>query len=245
MLLHHTLMTADLNQNTRLRKLLTLPAICLPLLACFFYFVWFPGTAFGNAFYVGVKIFLLVWPMVAVWGILREQCGDYSRPIDHRGSLLPGAAFGVLVVGLMFGLMKLTPMGDFVYGNGERIAQRIEDLGVKRYYIAFALFVSFIHAALEEYFWRFFAFGQLRKLMSLTAAVIVAAVGFAAHHIVVMTQFVDLPLAFVLGGSVGLGGAVWSILYHRYNSLAGAWLSHMIIDLGIMWIGWEILTANG
>jgi len=49
--------------------------------------------------------------------------------------------------------------------------------------------------------------------------------------------------ALFLGVCVAIGGAVWSILYNRYGSLLGAWTSHMIVDLGLMWVGWEVLSA--
>lgn len=233
------------SQNTSLRRLVTIPAICLPLFASFFYFVWFPGTAFGNSFYAGVKFFMIIWPFVAVWLILKEKFHERNGPRNHKMSLLVGAAFGVLTVGVLLILMKLTPVGGMVYDNAGRIAQRITDLGIKDYYLLFALFVSILHAALEEFFWRYFAYGQLRKMISVPAAVFVAGIGFAAHHIVVLTQFVSVPLAVILGLLVGIGGAVWSVIYQRYNSLWGAWFSHMIIDFGIMWIGWEILQMVG
>ena len=44
-------------------------ALVLPLMASFFYFVLFPGTAFGNAFYTAIKIFLLTWPVIATTGV--------------------------------------------------------------------------------------------------------------------------------------------------------------------------------
>lgn len=224
-----------------LRWSLTSIVMLLPLVASFFYFVWYPGTAFGNSFYVGVKILLFVWPFIAVWFILREKFSDHSRPKNHRGSIIAGTIFGLLTFATLFILVKLTPVGGIIYGNADRISGRIEDLGVKQHFVLFALFLSFIHAALEEFFWRYFAFGQLRKLIPVTAAVIAAALGFAAHHVVVLTQFLPVSAAIPLGLCVGIGGAVWSVIYHRYNSLWGAWISHVIIDLGIMWIGWEIL----
>lgn len=230
--------------NRKLRWQLTIPAISLPLLASFFYFVWFPGTVMGNSFYVGVKGFMVVWPVVAVWLLLQEKLHERPGPRNHRMSMIVGAGFGILTVAVLFILMKLTPAGALVYGNSGRILQRIKDLGVMEHYFLFALFVSIIHAGLEEYFWRYFAFGQLRKLISVPAAVVVAGVGFAAHHIVVLSQFVSIPCAFVFGSLVGVGGAAWSLIYQRYNSLWGAWFSHMLIDFGIMWIGWEIITMN-
>ena len=227
----------------RRRWLVLAPALTIPLAASFFYFVLYPGTAFGNGFYKGVKIFLLVWPVAATLLILREKMIDRSREKRHLAGVLPGVGFGLLVVALLFFLLEATPLGQVLDGNRDRIAGRIRDLGVAEHFLWFALFLSFFHAALEEFYWRWFVFGQARKLMSPLLAGVLASAGFAAHHIVVLSQFFPIGWALVLGACVGIGGGVWCWLLSRYNSIFGAWVSHMIIDLGLMWVGWEVLKS--
>lgn len=223
--------------------LVTLPAMCLPLLASFFYFVWFPGTLLGNSTYVTIKLFLLVWPILAVKLILRDRFLNETRKAERGRAMVAGIAFGLLAVALLVALMNWSPMANAVYGNADQITQRIDDLGVKNHYFLFAVFLSFFHAGLEEFFWRCFVFGQLRKVLNPGRAMILAAFGFALHHWVVLSQFVALPLALILGCLVGLGGAVWSYIYHRWNCLWGAWVSHVIVDIGLMWLGWEIMRS--
>lgn len=228
-----------------LRWALLVPALVVPFVLSFFYFVLFPGTAFGNAFYTVHKIFLVAWPLLAVPLILREPMVDRTRPKRHLASLLPGILFGALVVGLLFLLLHASPLAAVFEANQGRIAQRIHDLGVAGNFLAFALFLSFIHAAMEEFYWRWFAFGQAKRLMPKGAAHLVAAVGFASHHVVVLSQFFPIGWALALGACVAVGGAFWSWQADRYNSLIGPWLSHMLIDLGLMWVGWEALRAAG
>lgn len=213
----------------------------MPFIASFFYFVLFPGTAFGNAFYSGIKVFLLLWPVVSVLLILRTTMIDRRREKRHAASILPGGAFGVLVVALLVFLVKATPLGLVVDENAERIAGRIHDLGVAAHFLWFSLFISFAHAALEEFYWRWFVFGQAQRVMPLPLAYVIAALGFASHHVVILSQFFPLGWAFALGACVAIGGTVWSWLSYRYNSLLGPWVSHMIIDFGLMWVGWEVL----
>jgi len=221
---------------------MVLPAMVLPLAASFAYFVVFPGTTFGHACYAGIKVFLLLWPVLAIKAVLREplMAREWNPP-RHRASLWPGLAFGLVVVGAMIGLIEGTPLGSIVYDNGDRIATRVEDLGVADHFLAFALFISFAHAALEEYYWRWFVFGQLRRLVPLGAAHVLAALAFASHHVVILSQFFPLGWAFGLGGCVACGGLAWSWLYHRYGSLLGAWASHVVVDLGLMWVGWQVM----
>lgn len=236
---------SQIQENSGRRWAVLLPALVVPLAASFIYFVLYPGTAFGNAFYVIAKLNLLLWPIIGTLWILKEPMVDKSLQRRHKASLIQGTLFGIAVTAVLVFLYKGTPVGSVVGENVVRISERIVGLGIADYYWQFALFLSFAHAALEEFYWRWFVFGNARRLMPATAAIVLAAVGFTAHHVVVLSQFFSLGWAFVLGSCVGVGGAVWSLIYHRTNSMWGPWVSHMIIDLAIMWVGWEVLQAAG
>jgi len=227
-----------------LRWALLLPALLVPFILSFFYFVFFPGTAFGNAFYGAHKVFLIAWPLLCVLLFLHEPMIDRTRPKRHLASLVPGTLFGVVVTGLMFFLLESTPLGDVFSANEAKIVQRIHDLDVAERFVAFALFISFIHSAMEEFYWRWFAFGQAKKLMPKGVAHLVAATGFALHHIVVLSQFFPMGWALALGACVAIGGAFWSWQADRYNSLLGPWFSHLLVDLGLMWVGWQALQGS-
>ncbi len=227
-----------------LRWALLIPALLAPLAASFFYFVLFPGTAFGNAFYTGIKCFHLFWPAAAVLLILREPLIDRTRPKRHLASLLPGTLFGLLTLGLLFLLIHSGPLAAVLEQSYGRIAEKIHDLGEAERYFAFALFLCLVNSAMEEYYWRWFVFGQSKRLMPVTVAHLVAALGFSSHHIVVLSQFFPFGWALALGACVGIGGAFWSWQAQRYNSLIGPWVSHLLVDIGIVWIGWEALQAQ-
>jgi membrane protease YdiL (CAAX protease family) len=237
--------SAPPSPRTALRWALLFPALVVPCILSFFYFVFFPGTAFGNAFYTVHKVFLIAWPLLAVPLILREPMIDRIRPKRHLASMIPGAIFGLLVTGLLFLLIGKTPLGGILSENEAKIAGRIHDMNVAEHFVAFALFLSVIHSAMEEFYWRWFAFGQAKRLMPKGAAHLVAAVGFASHHVVVLSQFFPLGWALVLGTCVAIGGAFWSWQADRYNSLLGPWISHLLVDLGLMWVGWQALEGMG
>ena len=113
-----------------LRWVLLLPALVVPFVLSFFYFVFYPGTAFGNSFYTAHKVFLIAWPLFAVPLLLREPMVDRTRPKQHFASLLPGAVFAALAVGLLFALIQFTPLGKVLAANEANIAGRIGDLGM-------------------------------------------------------------------------------------------------------------------
>jgi len=154
-----------------------LPALVVPLTASFFYFVLFPGTASGNGFYVAAKLNLLFWSIIATLWILREPMVDKTLRRRHKLSLVQGTVFGIAVSALLIYLVKGTPLGTVVGENVVRISERIVGLGVADHYLLFALFISFFHAGLEEFYWRWFVFGNARRLMPAGAAITVAASG--------------------------------------------------------------------
>ena len=68
-----------------------------------------------------------------------------------------------------------------------------------------------------------------------------------AHHVIVLAvlfpgiwQFFTLALPLSL--CVGVGGAVWCWLYQRTGSLYAPWISHMLIDAAIMFIGYDMVA---
>ena len=227
--------------TTKLRFLALLPALSLPFIASIFYFVLFPGTILGNSFYAAAKINLVLWPLLATLLILRESPMRPAPAWSERSkTLIPGGLLGLGIVGVMF-LGMQTPLGDIICANDANIRTRVDGLGMLDYFIPFTIFVSVLHSFLEEFYWRWFVFGNLRCVVSLPLAHTIAGIGFAAHHIVVLSQFFPLWLAAALGSCVGIGGIFWSLLYQRQNTMLGIWFSHMIVDIGMMTIGYKLI----
>lgn len=236
--------TEHLRASPALRWWVLVPALVMPLIGSFFYFVLFPGTTFGNTFYAADKTLMLIWPVLATWLILKEPFRRESPGVvGRRRSLLIGGLFGVAVAALML-ILKETPwFGAVLEQNGGRIRERVDGLGMLDHFLIAAIAISVVHAALEEYYWRWFVYGHLRHLVSQPWAHGIAAVGFLAHHIVVTSQFFPLGFAVFLGICVGIGGAVWSVIYQRHRTLLGAWFSHMIVDFAIFYLGYRILFS--
>lgn len=228
--------------GARRRVAAVLPALLLPLTASFVYFVLFPGTAIGHAAYSSIKGFELLWPLLATLFLLREPIRRESPGvIGRRRSLVEGALFGLAVAALMLLLQEFTPLGETLQQSAGRVRQRVADMGMLNHYLLAALAISVAHAALEEWYWRWFVYGNLRSLLSQPAAHGIAALGFAAHHLVVTSQFFPFAVALFLSSGVAIGGAVWSWLYQRHRTLLGPWFSHMIVDFAIFWTGYQLL----
>ena len=220
------------------------PAMIVPSIGALFYFVIFTDCWFTPIIYVTTKVFIIAWPSVCAYSVLGKRIGRViSRPTRHTQAIGTGILLGASIAALMFGLMQTT-LGQVVIASSESIESKAHTLKIMRHYWLFALFLSVAHSLIEEYYWRWFVFGNLRNIIAIPYAHGLAGLAFATHHIVITTQLFGLFWGIVLGGFVATGGIVWSLMYQRQKTLIGAWISHLIIDLGIMVIGHRILFGG-
>lgn len=221
--------------------LAVIPAAIVPFLGSLIYFVFFAGETWARWAYGAVKLFTLVWPLVATRFILDRPLPkvDWSSP-RHRAALGPGVIIGGGISLLML-ILWASPMGAYVAAYEPQIRAKVVQLGVIDHYVPFALLLSFAHSGLEEYYWRWFLFGNLRTRLSYPAAGLLASLAFASHHAVILGQYFSLPWTALFSLAVAIGGATWCWMYQRQKTLTGAWLSHAMLDLVIFWIGYQML----
>lgn len=201
------------------------------------------STAWQQVCYVAGKTIQFALPAVWVIGVQRRRL-RWAWP--GRAGLLEGLAFGLAVFALALGLYHgwIRPAGWFA-PLGPRVALKVARFGVTGFWTFAALgaFYSVLHSLLEEYYWRWFVFGQLGRHMPWPAALGVSSVGFTAHHVIVLgTYFGWLsPGTYLFSLAVALGGAFWAWLYQKSRSLAGPWLSHLWIDAAIFAVGYDLV----
>jgi membrane protease YdiL (CAAX protease family) len=164
--------------------------------------------------------------------------------------LLPGLLFGLAVAAaifaLYFGWLKQSPHIDSLY---EQARKKMTAFGLSSpvLFLLFAVFLSSIHALLEEYYWRGFVFAELRKLTPLALAIVISSLAFMAHHVLVLAEyfpgrFWTMPVPLSL--AIAAGGAVWAILYQRFGSVYPSWLSHALVDAALMIVGYDLLFKS-
>ena len=221
-----------------------IPALVIPLLGSLVYFVWFPDGEIGRGAYTATKIFLLVYPLlflrwIGLGGLTRREERPAPWP-SWKTVIWSGLGSGALIAGVG-ALLMLTPLGDLVRAGAGEVGEHADDLGFRRHFILFAVFLSVIHSGLEEFYWRWFVYGQIRRKCPRWAGHTIASVGFAAHHLVVTAQFFPLALALFLTACVAVGGLIWTLMYERQGTLVGAWLSHFGVDVLLMVVGYQLL----
>lgn len=204
------------------------------------------NPAVQAAFTIG-KILQFALPLLYVNGVTWRR-----RQLILPGSFRPaglgiGIAFGLAVaagtLGLYFLWLKHTALFQAVGGRVYAWLAQF-NLASPRGFLLMAAFISVPHSFLEEYYWRWFVFGWLRKFVPLSWALTLAALAFMAHHVVVLGVYLEgyfweaaVPFSLCVAG----GGIAWALLYHYTGSLLGPWISHLVVDVSLMLLGYDLL----
>jgi uncharacterized protein len=195
--------------------------------------------------YLIVKTLQFCFPAMWVLFVLREPIQFHKPGIKGIGQAI---AFSLIIVSVGWIVFELALRDLSIFTlAAELIRKKIAGFGIDSAwkYAVLAVFYSLIHSLFEEYYWRWFVFRQLRQFTPLWPAIIVSSLAFMAHHVVVLSVFFhEAPwLAWLLSAAVAVGGAFWAWLYERSDSLVGPWISHLLIDAGIFWIGYELIRG--
>ena len=209
-----------------------------PAVAALFYFVFLHGETLPRVIYGGSKLLLFMFPLVWVWGVERNV-PPFPRP--NLGGQIWGIGFGILVAGVMLGLYY-----GFLRGwlDVSKISEKARSMGVSDYFVPFAALISLGNSAAEEYYWRWFVFGHCRRYTTLPLAAAFSGVAFSAHHFVVLCCFFNVAFAAFLAFAIAVGGAVWAWLYESSGSIYVPWISHVIVDIAIMTVGYDTLSVG-
>jgi membrane protease YdiL (CAAX protease family) len=196
------------------------------------------------------KILQFTWPVLYLF-LVTGQIPHPGRP--RWGGLALGLVFGLAVVAVMMALYFLALRdSSLLTQTPEQIRQKLIQVGMASpgRYLALAVFVTVLHSLLEEYYWRWFVFGGLRRLLSLWPALVLSSLAFMAHHVIVLHVY--LPGEFLAGVvpfslGIAVGGSVWAWLYEvsgDQGSIYAPWLSHLLVDAGIFVIGWDLIQQG-
>lgn len=183
---------------------------------------------------------------------MRASTADDQTPAikpRHLLSLKLGLDFGLFTAAaiLLFYFLWVQHL-PILQTTGPLVKQKLDDAGATSLttFLIIAGFLSIIHSAFEEYYWRWFVFGRLSTGMPWLWAALVSSLGFMLHHILVLYTFLPgtsgLLLVILCSFCIGFGGFIWCCIYRHTGSLFGAWVAHLCADLVIMWCGWDIVS---
>ena len=221
-------------------------ALAFPTLITWLYFKVLAGSAGMQAAYLVGKTLQFLLPVV--WVMLIARDGWQIKRTSLAGARI-GVAFGAAVC-LAGGAVYFLGLRSFeLFDSATDVLRgKLDGAGVTTAlrYIILATFYSLCHSLLEEYYWRWFVFGRLMRSWQLWPAAVVSSLGFMAHHVLLLESFfTGRPELWVpLSLAIAVGGTFWAWLYRRSDSLIGPWLSHLVVDAGIMVIGYDLLFVR-
>jgi membrane protease YdiL (CAAX protease family) len=233
-----------------------LAAALFPTLATWLYFVALPGSRWMLPVYGACKVLQFAFPIL--WIKLQGPAAPgpsppgplshaHSRPpgrggMGWLGGLLSGLAISAFLFLVWEGLIAGGPLADRA---AEAVRSKLAGFGIETWfgYLLLAVFYSAVHSFLEEYYWRWFVFRQLRHSLSVPTAAVLSSLAFMSHHVLVVGELAGDYSArtWLLASTVGVAGLIWAWLYQRSRSLYGPWLSHALADAALLWIGYGLL----
>ena len=130
-----------------------------------------------------------------------------------------------------------------------KLLRKVQEFGLETpaVFILFMAFLSIIHSFLEEYYWRWFVFGRLTRQIAWIWAACLSSLAFMAFHVIDLSVYFPgrfWQAAVPLGACVGVGGGFWCWLYHRSGSIVAPWISHLMIDVAIMAVGYGMVFGS-
>jgi membrane protease YdiL (CAAX protease family) len=203
-----------------------------------------PPGFLALAVYALSKVVQFGFPLLWIWRFERHRL-RLQRP--HFGGLATGLAFGLAVSAVLLAPYFASLRGaDFLSGTPENVRAKIStfhaDTPAK--YFLLALFVAGFHSLMEEYYWRWFVFGELKRSIPVVPAIVLSSLAFMIHHIIVLDIYFPGRLwsaAIPFSLCVAFGGAAWAWLYHRTGTIYSCWISHLLIDAAIMVVGYDMV----
>ena len=181
-------------------------------------------------------------------GVLYLTPALWARFVDREPWRVAGwgrtgmaAAIGFALVVAAAVVLTRVLLGDSAIDiNSFRAVLDQNGLSSPSRFIVAALWLSFANALLEEYVFRWFITSRFERLTPRHATWL-SALAFTAHHIIVLAKYLPPATTALASAGIFVGGLVWSAIYRRAGSVWPSWISHAIVDLAIMGVGYVAL----
>jgi membrane protease YdiL (CAAX protease family) len=196
---------------------------------------WWPQVLYPLSKVVLVVAPFVVWRLRSVITALR-QAG--VKKTGGLWGLISGAVLGAVIFAAWQGLFQ----GQI---SGDGIAAKLTSLNLIDHYWSVALFIAMINSLLEEWYWRGFVFERLKeRKLAAVWVVVLGGIGFGLHHYFTLIVYFSLPITLFFTFATMVAGALWSWMRCRGVSLVDCYISHLIADVALLWIGWQLLGGT-
>lgn len=227
--------------STDKRRALIALALLVPIpsISVLMAMIVMPGPV-GQSIYMAGKVVLLAFPLV--W-LLAVERGSISWSPVRKGGMGVGTLIGVVIaIAVVAAYVTIGPHLIDAEQVGRTAAKNGIDSIVM--YVGLSAYLVTINSLIEEYVWRWFIFRQFERLMPGCWAMFASAAAFTAHHVIALRAQFDWTTVALASAGVFIGGAVWSWCYWRYRSVWPGYVSHVIVDIAVLAIGWHLIFAR-
>ena len=197
-----------------------------------------PGTI-GKFCFTLTKIWLVVFPIL--WRLAIEKKAIRLPKITTK-EINYGIVLGLIMSAIIFAAYWFFGRR---YLDIEQVRASAIEVGITQANVYFlgVIYWSFINSFIEECVWRGFVYRHCRILYPQLIAIITSAIFFTLHHIIALFFYLQNPwLAIISSFGVFAAGVIWSACYQKSGFYA-CYISHILADLAIGWVGWHLLFA--
>ncbi len=191
----------------------------------------------GQLVYGGSKVWIAILPVVWLLWVDRQPFSfSPARAGGFRTAILFGTVISVFV-GLSYWVFGSTLIDPAMLHT----AIEKNQLDVLWRYVGLSVYLITINSLLEEYVWRWFVFRQCEAFVSGPWAAVLSALFFTIHHVVALKAQMPWAPTLMCSAGVFIGGLTWSWCYYRFRSVWPGYVSHAIVDIAILVIGWDLI----
>jgi len=198
---------------------------------------WWPQVLYPLS-----KVVLVIAPLV-FW--CRNGC-SLSNICQRAGLIrtkgLVGVVSGVAFAAIIWSSWIFCFQGQL---DGSNIAEKLTALNLLEHYWSVAIFIAMANSLLEEWYWRGFVYDQLlQRKLSNPAIVALGGVGFGLHHYFTLIVYFPLSVTLFFTFVTMVAGGAWSMMRLKGVSLVDCYVSHIVADFALLWIGWQLLGGT-
>jgi membrane protease YdiL (CAAX protease family) len=197
-----------------------------------------PGII-GKTCFTFTKIWLIAFPIL--WRLTVEKKAIKIPKITNKEinyGLVLGLVMSAIIIATYWFIGR--PYLDIEQVRASATAVGITQLSI---YFLGVMYWSFINSFIEECVWRGFVYRHCRILQPKLIAIITSALFFTLHHIIGLLFYLQNPfLAIVASFGVFAAGVIWSA-YYQNSGFYTCYISHILADLAIGFVGWHLLFS--
>ena len=217
-------------------KLLLILAALVPL--CATYLSFSNRDYFQFIYPLGKSTIILlpilwIWKNKFTWKNIIDKWGLKFQKKDIRWGILTGLAISIPIF-----ILYSTIFYKLLDANG--IISSLPPI-VLQYFWVTAIFISLWNSFMEEYFWRAFLLSAMVPNFGWTKSILINGLFFGFHHYIMLNAYFHWGIALFLTFGTMAGGWIWSWMRMKGLSIWACYISHVLIDLSVMVIGYIII----